>query len=157
MQALSSDHLDPAAAGQPVTPPPELSPARRKRHRFMLWVSVVVVVLSFLLECPSDQQVELHGVPLPGTCMSQTLFGLRCPGCGLTRSLVFLAHGDLAGSLRLHRLGWLLAAAVLAQFPYRLAALWCKQDYPLGRTFPKLFGHALIVLLIGNWLLEFVW
>jgi hypothetical protein len=123
----------------------------------MLWLSVVVVVFSFLLDVPSDQAVELGGVPLPGTCMSRTLFGCKCPGCGLTRSLVRLAHGDWVGALRLHRLGWLMAAAVLAQFPYRLVALWRKKDYPLGRTFPKLFGYALIALLIGNWLLELVW
>ncbi len=126
----------------------------------MLWLSTAVVVLSLLLDVPSDQRVELRwlrGIPLPGTCMSRAWLGWKCPGCGLTRSFVCLAHGDWAGSLRMHRLGWLLAAAVLAQFPYRLVALLYKKDYPLGRSFPNLFGLALIVLLIGNWLLELIW
>lgn len=36
------------------------------------------------------------------------LTGIPCPGCGLTRSLAHLAHGDIAASLRLHPLGGLL-------------------------------------------------
>src|SRR6266496_2340982 len=36
--------------------------------------------------------------------------GLPDPGCGMTRSLVALAHGDLAGSLFFHPLGVAVAA-----------------------------------------------
>lgn len=50
--------------------------------------------------------------------------GLPDPGCGITRSMVALAHGDLAGSLFFHPLGIavaaLLAAFVLVDFnPWR--------------------------------------
>ena len=50
--------------------------------------------------------------------------GLPDPGCGMTRSMVALAHGDLTGSLYFHPLGiavvTLLAALVLADFnPWR--------------------------------------
>lgn len=50
--------------------------------------------------------------------------GLPDPGCGITRSLVALAHGDVTGSLYFHPLGiavaTLLAALVLVDFnPWR--------------------------------------
>ena len=35
-------------------------------------------------------------------CVFHDLTGLQCPGCGTTRALHHLLHGDLAGALRLN-------------------------------------------------------
>lgn len=45
----------------------------------------------------------LAALPFP-VCQSRVLFGLPCPGCGLTRATDALVHLDLLGSLRLHPL-----------------------------------------------------
>ncbi|MBN1911354.1 MAG: DUF2752 domain-containing protein [Pirellulales bacterium] len=81
------------------------------------------------------------------------MFGVSCPGCGLTRSLIHLAHGRWRESFETHRLGWFLALAVLLQFPYRLLGLRHPNHMPLGRYVPVWFGHTLILLLIVNWIL----
>ncbi len=47
-------------------------------------------------------------------CVFYTLTGLPCPGCGLTRSVSGLLHGDLAHSLRYHPLGFLALAGLSA-------------------------------------------
>jgi hypothetical protein len=54
----------------------------------------------------------------------------------------------------LHRLGWLLALAVVLQLPYRLAAILRRTDAPLGKWLPWVFSWTLIVLLLGNWVTE---
>lgn len=121
----------------------------------MLWVAVLVVAAALVLEVPSADRVEVsgfRGIPMPGLCLSKSLFGVECPGCGLTRSLVHFFHGDFGASWRAHRIGWIMAIAVLLQFPYRIAALVRRDDYPLGKWGPMAFGYALIVLLVGNWL-----
>jgi hypothetical protein len=51
---------------------------------------------------------------LPCWCPFRCATGFDCPLCGLSRSFVAAAHGDLAASLRCHPAGALLAAAVLA-------------------------------------------
>ena len=56
----------------------------------------------------------------PSFCPFRVWSGLPCPGCGLTRSVVALAHGDLAGSLYFHPLG---AAVVLALVSVAVAEL----------------------------------
>ena len=97
-----------------------------KHHRFYLWLAVVVVMLAFLLTVRSDQRVALRPLPrivLPESCQSRIWFGMDCPGCGLTRSFVYLAAGNLTASYASHRVGWLLAIAVLGQIPYRWFAL----------------------------------
>ena len=50
----------------------------------------------------------------PSFCPFRVWSGLPCPGCGLTRSVVALAHGDLAGSLYFHPLGVAVVLALLA-------------------------------------------
>ncbi|MHC4179464.1 MAG: DUF2752 domain-containing protein [Planctomycetota bacterium] len=126
----------------------------------MLVVSCGVVVLALLLQVRSDQRVAFRGLaqyPLPHTCTTRILFDIECPGCGLTRSVIRLAQGSWQASLTAHRLGWLMAAAVLVQFPYRIVALRRIDTLPLGKFTPKWFGRTLIFLLIANWLVKTVW
>ena len=53
-----------------------------------------------------------HGMGLP--CPFHDYLGIPCPGCGLTRSLLALAHGNLLDSLAWHPYGILLAASLAA-------------------------------------------
>lgn len=81
----------------------------------------------------------LHGPP----CMFRTLFGLPCPGCGLTRSIIALWHGEPTLSFRYHPLGiptmlglacvaaWSLAFALMpVSRPWlRRIAQWPKKPW----------------------------
>jgi Protein of unknown function (DUF2752) len=138
----------------------ELALARRtRRHQEMLVICVAVVALAFLLEVHADQRVAfrfLPGWPLPETCPSRTLLHVDCPGCGLTRSFVHLAHGDWRASWNIQRVGMLLALAVVLQIPYRIAALLSPGGLPLGTSFPKFVGWLLVTLLFVNWLANLI-
>ncbi|VXB74516.1 conserved hypothetical protein [Flavobacterium sp. 9AF] len=35
-------------------------------------------------------------------CLSKTLFGVECLGCGTQRSLVLLLHGDFVGAFKMY-------------------------------------------------------
>lgn len=122
----------------------------------MLAVATAVVVLAFALEVRPDQRVAFRGLaayPAPELCFSRAWFGVTCPGCGLTRSIVYLAQGDWTASWRMHRLGWLMAVAVLLQFPYRGLALAYGDREILSSLLRRLCAATLIMLLLGNWLL----
>ena len=110
--------------------------------------------LACALRVLPDGRVAFDGAtnyPLPESCMTWKWFGMRCPGCGLTRSFIYLAHGDWRASLAVHRVGWVLALAVLAQLPYRAASLaWPQREF-FSRRSRDLFGTALIVVLLVNW------
>ena len=123
---------DPQHAGGEMDPTVECDRLRqchaasRRRDWEMLLISIFVLVMAMLLRVQPDQRVSIRGLgrlPLPGLCFSREFFHVSCPGCGLTRSIVFLAAGDLAGSIRMHRLGWLMALSILAQIPYRILCL----------------------------------
>jgi hypothetical protein len=138
----------------------KVPPSRRvlvRRHFEVLVLSGLIVILALVLQVRADSRVVVAGLdeyPLPSTCMSYAWFGVKCPGCGLTRSLIHLFHGDWLASWRMHRLGWLFGALIVGQFPYRYLALQRGGRHPLGPLFPKLVGWAVIFLLFANWLSE---
>jgi hypothetical protein len=123
-------------------------------HREILASACAIVFLAFALVEVSDGRVAVRGLtryPLPESCPSRSLFGIKCPGCGLTRSVIHLAEGDWRASWRSHRLGGLLAAVIVFQIPYRLIAMR-RPDRPLiPARWQAAMGYVLIVLLLVNW------
>ena len=66
-------------------------------------------------------QVGLHLLGLPGwACPFKALFGIPCPGCGLTTATDYLLHGQFSNSLHTHAFAplflgaFILMGAVLA-------------------------------------------
>jgi Protein of unknown function (DUF2752) len=136
-----------------------MTDAERRTHRNLALAALVVIVLAMSLEVRADQRAALRFWPdivLPESCLSRTLLHFECAGCGLTRSFIYLAHGEFGAAWRAHRLGWLLALAVLVQIPYRLVALRTSRAAPLGRSLPRIFGWSLLVLLLVNWLMKLI-
>lgn len=46
-------------------------------------------------------------------CIVRNLFGIPCPGCGLTRAFLFLGHGDIYSALRLNINSLLVFSAIV--------------------------------------------
>lgn len=127
----------------------------RNHHWLMLSASTLIVILACLLQIRSDQRVQLRWgpeIPLPEACVSKVYFGIECPGCGLTRSFISLTRGDIWQAWSLNRFSWLLAIALVAQFPYRVWSLWRleQQRVPIA-AWPEWIGFSLVALLLGNW------
>ncbi len=130
-----------------------------RRHREVLAASILALVFAFaMVEVPGGRVAVrgLGGYPLPETCGARTLFGVRCPGCGLTRSFIHLAEGDWRASWRSHRLGWLIAALVAFQIPYRMRAILQPDRTTLPARWTGTIAWAVIALLLANWLVEVV-
>lgn len=131
----------------------------RQRHGFFLALATMIAVLAWALEVRPDERVAFRGFsqwPLPHSCYSRAVFGVPCPGCGLTRSFVYLARGNWQFAWQEHRLGWLLAGIVALQFPYRLWALSRGGNVALSPRYATAFAIVLAILMLVNWGLRFV-
>ena len=127
----------------------------KDRHWTMLILSIGILLISWVLAVGGSSAGDAlfwQGFRLPVLCGSRAFLGVECPGCGLSRSFVALASGDIALAYQYHRLGWLMWIAVVLQIPFRLYCLWELQTMPLKRNWPIWFGNFLIVALISNWL-----
>jgi len=104
------------------------------------------------LLAPAGDRVALpDGTPVPGLCLVHEALALDCPLCGMTRSFVALAHGDLAAAVRFHPAGPLLFVA-MAVFVAAAAAAAIRRARPLveRRRFVIAFeAVALACLVIG--------
>jgi hypothetical protein len=56
-------------------------------------------------------------------CLFHALTGLQCPGCGTTRALHHLLHGDVAGAFRLNAMLFLVAPFGLVASRWRRVAM----------------------------------
>ena len=84
----------------------------------------------------------------PILCPFRLATGLPCPGCGLTRSWIALAHGDVRGSLGEHPFGWAFMAAGTVLLVAVVIAVLRRRPLPpptrvLGRAVP-------IALFVGT-------
>lgn len=110
----------------------------------------LVLLLSFLL--------PPGGVPtwLPGldTCGFHAATGLPCPGCGLTRAFIALAHGQLREAWRLHPFAFPLYAVCVGG----LGTPWVATYLPAltGPGAARILQRAALVLALalmafGTW------
>ncbi|MEX1039345.1 MAG: DUF2752 domain-containing protein [Pirellulaceae bacterium] len=131
-------------------------------HRVLLVLSLGVLLAAFVLKREGTEEVAIAGlnIVLPPTCGARTLWGIDCPGCGLTRSFISLAQGDLIGSWQVNPGGVFLFGFLLLQIPYRGAQLYRirrgLREWDLIQ--PAIwFWIFLALVLLGQWLVRLPW
>jgi Protein of unknown function (DUF2752) len=151
-----SDHQDSARPAPTPTSIPRPDPLY---HTVFLVICVGVLFLSWLLSVREERQVlvPILATPLPELCMFKRMTGMGCPGCGMTRSFISLAHGNLRMAWHYNPAGPLLFAMLAFQIPFRLVQLARirsgRTELRMGR-WPQLFFGVLGVLLVGQWILR---
>lgn len=148
----------------PLLPPPaEDLRDRFAYHQQYLWLglSVIVLALSFVLDVHGRTRVVVPvlEMPLPELCHMKRMTGLPCPGCGLTRSFISIAHGQLAASWAYNPMGVFLFAAAVAQIPLRTLQLsrLRKGKRTLNLSAFSWFVVFIAVGLIVQWGLRMFW
>lgn len=142
---LACDGVLPAEVGAP--PGAGTSERRWALLRLGLVATATTAALVFA------RVVTLPSIPL---CAFKMWTGRPCPGCGMTRSVVHLALGDVAGSFRLHPLGLLVAAALAAGAYGAVQGLRTGED-PVWRWLGRRGGFAglvVVVALLSVWVLR---
>jgi hypothetical protein len=114
---------------------------------YTLWelAAVAALVLLYFID-PAKP-----GGPFP-PCLFHALTGLHCPGCGTTRALHQLLHGNIRAALGLNLL-------MVASLPFLAYAFVSKGLVLFGRRLPVVFSHpawtwALFALVILFWILR---
>jgi hypothetical protein len=146
---------------EPAPAPPPRAARRYEYHAIYLVLSLVVLALAATMSVRGETQVvpPLLSQPLPELCHSRRFFGIDCPGCGMTRCFISLAHGDLAAAWHYNPGGILLFGMLLIQLPYRTAQLWRlargRAEWA-PRRLTMWFSVALATALIGQWLWKMI-
>ena len=87
-----------------------------------------VVLLMSVILTPTPDFVMLFGWPVPESCGVRRWFGMNCPGCGLTRSFVYMGHLQPLQAFRMHPLGPFMFLATALMPLWRFARVWRRQQ-----------------------------
>ena len=132
--------------------------SEERYQAIILAIACGVLAASALLRVEDESHVVVPYVDLqlPGACMFRNLTGLGCPGCGLTRSFISLAHGQWSLAWSFHPLGWVFFGIALAQIPLRVIQLrrLRRGQSPIVLSGVIPFFWVLFALLIGQWIVR---
>lgn len=92
-------------------------------HALLLVAAVFVVATAAVFQ-PSEEMLTVFGQEIPVMCGWRQMTGLPCPGCGLTRSFTFMAHGQPMLAFEMNWLGPPMFAAVVGAIPWQAFRLW---------------------------------
>lgn len=107
------------------------------------------------LASASPAAVHLAGHELPVVCPSRLLFGVNCPGCGMTRSVLLTLGGDLRGALSVNPAGPVLVVALVL-----IAVQLIVASRPTGGSIPvkrrllpwaSVYGVVVASVMIIQW------
>ncbi len=87
-------------------------------------------------------------------CIFRTITGFYCPGCGGTRAVLELIHGNFFHSFYYHPIvlytvvlyGWYLISNTIQ---------WLSRGrIPWGSRYHRWYGLVAVIIVIGNWILK---
>ena len=90
----------------------------------------------------------------PVLCPTALLFGLPCPGCGLTRALGHAIHGHVVQAFAFHPLWPLLLGYLVFLWAYQMIEV-VRGEPPKLPTYR--IGAAAIFVLLGFWIVRLAW
>ncbi len=125
---------------------------------------LAVIAAAALLGVRDERQVHLPQLSwtVPELCSYHVITGLDCPGCGMTRSFISLAHGRWLDAFHYHPLGAVLFAYLAAQVPFQAWQIFrirrgkrpLRAD-PLHRRL--ILAYFAVFLAFGLWRLASQW
>ena len=117
-----------------------------KRFRKILGIAGALLTLAFpfyVMLQSSNRAIETE----QSLCPFKLLTGFPCPGCGITKSLIFLYKGDLEKSIYFHLFGPLTFLFCLAAILTLSVELFTEKDYFQKILYSKKIAYSLGILL----------
>jgi Na+/H+ antiporter NhaC len=117
---------------------------KSKRKIYGIIGALITLMIPFFLLF-FDQQNHLETDQ--SFCPFKMLSGFPCPGCGITKSLVYFYEGDLQKSVYYHILGPFVIVFCIVTILVLITELITKKEYFNSLLFNKKLGYSLGILL----------
>jgi hypothetical protein len=118
-----------------------------KQDRKILGIigAVITLVIPFFLMLHNQNH---HLETDQSLCPFKMLTGFPCPGCGITKSLVYFYEGDLYKSMQYHVLGPFVVIFCIVTILVLLTELITKKEYLNSIIYNKKLAYILACFLI---------
>ena len=132
-------------------------PFYSQRNQYgVLIASALVVLASISMNIEGSDRVRVLGLPeLPQMCQFRNLFGIPCPGCGMTRAFVSMGHFEFANAWNYNSVGVFFYLFVVFQIPFRAVQIFRHRKglshIQLGSA-PQWVWGFLVVAALVQWI-----
>lgn len=127
-------------------------------HLGFLAAATIILTMSFVMRAEGETSVYLPGtfIPMPESCSAKRLFGLDCPGCGLTRAFISISSGQLARAWHFNPASFLLYPFVVIQIPWNVFQISriVRRIPPLASVWFFAAPILIAVALVVQWLVR---
>ena len=159
-------HPTPSTIGAPISQDevgsvdgPELNPAFVRSELTLHWIflsiAAVILLLSFLMRSEGEKAVFFPGfqTAMPETCTSQRLFGIDCPGCGMTRAFISISSGQFVRAWNFNAASFIVYLFVAFQIPWHTIQIWRLKNrrLPLVTRWAYMAPVAMVVVMAVHW------
>jgi hypothetical protein len=115
-----------------------------KRKIYGIIGALITLIIPFILLLNNgDHHLETS----QSLCPFKMLTGFPCPGCGITKSLVYFYEGDIYKSLSYHILGPFVIAFCVLTIALLSAELITRKEYFNSWLYSKKLAYALGIFL----------
>lgn len=127
---------------------------KSRRKIYGIIGAVLTLLFPFVLMLSdSDRHLE----KAPSLCPFKMFTGLPCPGCGLTKSMVYCYEGDLHKSLSFHAFGPFLILFCGVALVVLLSELFTKKEYGNSIFYNRKMAYFLAGILIVYHIIRLVY
>ena len=127
-------------------------------HLLFFAAAAAVLLLSCCMSVVGSSLVYLPGssIPLPESCTARLFLGINCPGCGLTRALIAISHGQLTDAWNFNPASFIVYLFVLAQLPWQASQMnRIRQRKPsVDALWIYVLPISMAILLLAQWLVR---
>lgn len=102
-----------------------------------------MLAVPYLIMLTSHEHIESE----QSLCPLKMLTGFPCPGCGITKSIIFYYEGDLLKSLYYHVLGPFVPIACIFAILLLLTELATQKNYFSSVIYSQKLAYVLAILL----------
>ncbi len=124
----------------------------RLKMFFMYCAFLVGIFVIHLID------IKIWGFSLHGICLIKSLFGIECPVCGVTRSVLSMFHFNFPLSFQYHPLGPFVFLLLMLSLVYFLLAIILRDKIKIQwHTETKIFSvvdFALNTFLLCFWIVK---
>lgn len=141
-----------------------LTPSRERWILLLVTALVILAGARFILSDPrTGENVHLAFMDdvtfrLPG-CTFHEITGMPCPFCGITRSMILVSRGDIAGGFRSHPLGpvvLMVSIFIVLASPFALMRKSQDEETISHRkmNFSRILTYAVFVVIVLAWIIS---
>ena len=114
---------------------------------------ITLIVPFFLILFNQNTHLETD----QSLCPLKMLSGFPCPGCGITKSLVYFYEGDLQKSLYYHLFGPLVIAFCIVTIVVLTTELITQKEYFTQLLYSKKLAYGLAIFLASYHFIRIVY